>query len=677
MSSAESVQSGGSSLAFNDATKTSTTLVTQPDLHNSENEVDKDELIDEMQQKFGELLDANQQLGNAKKQIENLKQRIIVQEKTFKKEKETLENEINQLNEEITQDKSLIEELRDEIRQLRGKINEKDQEQIRLKEQMSTNDQMSRAEIRDSLDNQKREFQALLDKKNKEIEDLHKQVIELRAENLTNNDSMIKKHIELEKLTVSKGKLENQFRRLEAEKTEADERAASLRQLIHKMKEEKTELTNKLSGDEQLIEQMKNEIIALKRTIESQKDDIEELNDKVTSVNEILPECTDFNQLIDELNDRVELAESLPVELKKVKKQLMKSIKALGLTKSQAEEAGYQISQLQENSSLLQQQNDQLQEELSKMSSKYKFVLSMQGNVKTIVEANKELVNRINRINASLNGIPAAPSLRNIIVTAVILKRWRSMPGSPKKFEKDTRNWWWICGNEDHQRMKEEPIRMINDLMATKQKLLKKIDGLTNIIHDAEKTHEAHEKIISEKTAILDTQQTRTAYLQERVDQLEEKLRSMVDPKVHSKVCAKYDNIKKKLIESNSALTKSSEEMMLMQHEITMLKQKEQSMSSFKKNCDLSTQQLKEKLQESEEEILMLRQALSTKNREITTLERVTNRIKPAYLLTTNDERPTRGNRQSTEISISSSISSTNANKPLQERLIAMSRNIN
>ena len=660
--------------------RTQTTLKSNLPFFSESSEVDKDNLIDEMQEKFGELLDANQQLGNARKHIDGLKQKMSLQEKTWKAEKDQFQTDIRNLNNELNEDRATIDKLQKEVKDLQERLTEKEQEHTKLKEEMAQNQEMSRAEIRDSLANQKKEFQVIIDKKEKELGDLHKQVLDLKAENMTNNDSMIKKHLELEKLTVDKGRLENQFKRLESEKIEADERAASLRQLIHKMKEEKEQLANKISEDERLIDQMKNEIIALKRTIERQKDDAEELNEKLTAVQEILPEYTEFNKLIDELHDRVELAETLPIELKKTKKQLAKALKALGLTRTQAEEAGYQIGQLQESSSLLQQQNEELQAENEKVVAKYKFVLSMQGNVKTIEAANREFSHRMDLINATLKGTAVMPTLRTIIITTIILKRWKKLPGVPRKFENDSRNWWWICGNEDQIRKKEEPIKMIKDLLTVKQRLMKKIEGLTNIIHDAEKTHENNERAIKEKTTLLETEQTHVAYLQDRVSQLEDKISKMIDANTHATLSEKYDNVKKKLMETSSALAKSSDEMVMLQHEVTMLRQKEQSANNFKKSTDKNTQELRDKIQEQEEEIIMLRQALSTKNREITTLERATNRIKPAYLTIAGDDKPTRGNRHSTEISINttSSVSSTNnLNRPLQERLLAMSRNIN
>ncbi|EAX85601.1 hypothetical protein TVAG_505040 [Trichomonas vaginalis G3] len=644
----------------------------------SDDSVDKDDLIDEMQIKFGELLDANQKLGNTKRQVEALKQQLSSQQDSFERERKSLNNEIQRLKDELAHQKNLATTMQNEISGYRQKIDEKDDAYRKLKEEFSVNEANSRTDFNNLLEKQKRDFQALLDKKDNDLKELHKQMVELRAENVTNNDSMLKKHIELEKLTLNKGKLETQLRRLENEKNEADERAASLRQLIHKMKDEKQSLSDKISLNEQQIEKYKSEVHAQQTVIESQKDDIEELQEKMAKVQEILPHITDFNQLVDELSDRVELAEKLPKELKLTKKQLRKAIKELGLSQSETERFGEQISSLKEDSSMLQNTIEDLNTKNEQLINQIQLLRNAQKNTKVIESANREFSHRINAINSALKGISNTPSLRTIIIATVISKRWSKINKLPKVYENDYRNWWWICGNDPQVHKINEPFAIIKDLQNSKSKLLKKIEHLVLIIKDAEKLQNMRENQLAEKDHLILIAKAKEEELNDQINNLTTQMQQTIDHSEFSKLSEKYASVKNSLKEVTAALEQSKDEIMQLKHENVMLKQKQTEFSDIKSNKERNEQALKSKLSEAEDEITLLRQALSSKNREIASLEYKTGKISAKYINmpNNNSEQPTNDAHQQTEISYCSS-SMTNVKKPLQERLLAMSRLIN
>lgn len=641
----------------------------------SSSSVDKDELIDEMQIKFGELLDVHQQLGNTKRQVDSLKQQMATQQDAYEKKEKKLLNEIAKLRDELAHSQTMAGTLNDEIAGYREKIEERDQAYRKLKEDMTASEAKTRADLNNLLEKQKREFQNIIDKKDQDLNELHKQVIELRAENVTNNDSMLKKHIELEKLTVNKGKMETQLRRLENEKQEADERAASLRQIIHKMKDEHQALTDRITDNEQQIEKYKNEVHAQQNVIESQKDDIEELHEKLDMVQRIFPQLTDFNKLIEEIEDKIELADKLPIELKNTRKQLRRALKELGATQSETEKYGKEISQLREDSSLLQDTIDNLTEKNQTLVNKLQLLMNSQKNVKVIEAANREFSHRINTIHSALKGVPDVPPLRTIIISTLMLKRWKRLTGSSKKYEKDYRNWWWLVGSKNDK--KEEPLQIIAELSAQKSKLTKKVEKLVTVLQDAEKYSKIQEQQIAEKENQLKIAKAKEEDLEENISALKIRIEKCIDDNEFSKLSEKYTQVKQSLKEVTAALETVKSQNMELKHENVMLKQKQEENLKLNTNIGKNSEALKLRLSEAEDEITLLRQALSSKNKEIATLERVTSKITSQQVTTSRSESYNVNNdNQKTEITYCSSISD-NVNRPLTERLLAMSRLIN
>ena len=639
----ESVTSGG----YSSASKMSSY---------SENNTDQNELIDQMQEKIGELLKANQKIGVLQKQVETLKLQIAKNNENFEIEKENLKKRIKE-------DQNVIESLKNQIDGLQTELNKRSDDIINLKNQAKRNEENNKQ----ILKNQQDDFDAKLELKNieriglsRQLEDLRREMTELKE---TNNES--KK--EIHELQLTNNKLENEKQAIIGDKEEAERRNNSYMKLIHDMKEEKEEKEKELNNFMSINRKLNAEIEANKQTISSTKAEADKLTEKLTIINELLPEYTSFNELVEQLRIKIELAEVLPIELKKMKKQMMKAIKAAELYSTKMDETQKKMNEMQEHSNIVIKRADETAKENQEIRNKYNFIAAWKKNVKGIEKSNSELNKELNEINAALKGIPVTFSMRSLLIATMLANRWRKILGTEKKYEKDVRNWWWICGPEDKKRRRNETMENIEKLLASKNKLNKEIDELKLELMQASTTNEDNEKYMKQKEEEQKQTNFQRMEAEAKIERLTSQLQSKVSKEEYTKIKEKLDKSQQNIKQLQRALSKSTEQIVYLEHEVSVLRQREMAMPTMS-DIREKEETHKKQLETKENEIKTLKTELKRKKTEEEKRVKEEKLERKPYLIEREDTRPI--------VKLTLNENHDSNNQSMFQKLTTMSRNM-
>lgn len=584
--------------------------------------LNKDELIDQMQVKFGELLEAQQNANHFEKLCDTLQQRILNIENESRIEKAELRGEIEKLAFDISTKDEIISDLEKERSKYGEKIREMKTTILELQSKIHEAESSRQILIQDTIDAHKMELDKVLERNSREIASLKNQINELKIENVNQNDNMVKKYSEAENLKQRTTLFEMELRRLESEKIEAEEQANSLRELITKLKEDRKSLLDDIAERDKAIALLRAELTQQKGLNIRHNDDVEELKEQLMQVQELMPEITTFKEFIEELQDRIQMAEKLPLEIKKLKRQLELAHRKLGAAENELDSASSEINLLHDASNTLQNRVDILERENREKTSRLNYLEAKFVNVAAIERANHEFSKNLREVEAALKDEGHSYSLRSIIVVFILIRRWKSLIGTPRYYEKDQRNWWWIANSPSTGYRQGVIFELISDLKLKNEKLTKKVEKLQTLVNDAEQFVEHNENLVNQKEEDISYWKQREEGLRYEVDFLQEKVSNMVDAEKYEKVLEKYTKVKITNKDANDRIEKLVDENSALQHEIKSLHEKQKKDQILLNDKEKLGKIMKTRLSEAEQEVLLLRQALTNKNKEIICLER-------------------------------------------------------
>ena len=204
-------------------------------------------------------------------------------------------------------------------------------------------------------------------------------------------------------------------------------------------------------------------------------------------------------------------------------------------------------------------------------------------NVKIIEDSNREFSTRISEIDSALKEIPNTHSLRSLIITSIILKRWKKITNTDKIYVDDSRNWWWICGSDDHIAKKKETFNLVNELVNSKRKLLDKISNLRTLFEEAQQINNNNKNEINQREEDIRRIEREKSILIEENEQLKKELTIKIDYLDHKEVCNKLTDAQNTIKTLQKSLSKSTEQMVYLKHEISILRKKEMDFDRNKK----------------------------------------------------------------------------------------------
>lgn len=605
---------------------------------------DKEELIDEMQQKFGELLKVNQQLTDSRREVEDLRHKFISIETTFTLEKERMQNRIEKLNLERNEMNSEIKFLVEERTKLENNITEYENTISSFKNTISELQEalnLNRTEAASKGD----ELSPLTSKNGSIIMELYDQIDNLtkRLSESGNENALLRER---------NLNLEYDIRKIQKEKQEDRENNT-----LNKQSAEKNISMNQLNDN-------------MNREFNEIKADYEELKAKNKRVHELLPEFQDFDTLMKELSEKVKIAETLPIEFRKLQKQHNKTLKYVEGLEQDMNAYQKDAKEKQNEIIALQKEVDRLTLEMRNKDMRMEKQVARLSTLPIIEKANHDLVKRLRHLENSINNLPDSVSLRSLIIVSIILKRWKSLVGTDKKYAKDGKNWWWLGrGREFSESSSSEAIRSLASINENKAQLEKQVQQLKTMLTNSQEALESAEKRATENANQLQKVLEENKLLENNMKNMKDNMKTMMIPGDYEQMIRTFDKTKDKYRYVATALAKTTEELLIARHELQILRQK-QARSEALLNCrEKKDVKMQIKLKEQDQELRILKSTVSAKDEEINQLEEVRQKLQhqPSAKKTNHLQD------SSVETSPSTQLRS---NKTLYERLLTMSRNI-
>lgn len=633
-----------SSIQINQKQEPST--ITLPSTMNSN---DKEELIDQYQEKMGDMLECQKELYTTKTQLKKVIDQVnqtkihftqLLQEKDIKLEEaarriQELENENNSRIQNEISCNSKVAQCETKCKNYIDTINQLKQE-IQKKENQNQNQNNEHKELEKKSKNQVIEIQKQLDNKNSQISDLKVQLAELRQQELSSSESFSNQQKRLDELLRNKEKLESQIAKLSDSK-------------------EKLKLDLKQSNDE---------VAVLQATITDQQNTIMNLRkDKI----KYKQKCSDLLKTVEDLKSQIKQYSEFPkknqeleIQLDKMQKQYKKEMKKtnnatnlLSMITSLVGKA-YKPKDILSNVQKVCKERDDLRqkviendksgnnfqqivEENSQLKNKimtfekYNSLQKLKYNISTSIEnARKEkseqLVKLARNFGFESNEIP----FRSVVITVLLsIRISKIMKDSPDNisYVRDNRNWFWISNDIGSK---------INNTFIESAELLQKFQ---NEREQAKKTNEQIndemnklESEIENKAQKLEQNDQSIAFLRKEIYRLNEELSSLIDPETYAELNQNYIILKKqfkslkqneqKLLNENNQLTEQLEELTIHSQD------QENEINVLQEEIEVA----KVKNEKLIEDIKILEKSQLAKNKELLSLERGIQKVK-----TTND----------------------------------------
>ena len=101
------------------------------------------------------------------------------------------------------------------------------------------------------------------------------------------------------------------------------------------------------------------------------------------------------------------------------------------------QDATHDLSDVQENANTLQDQLKKYERENEQCNRKIEKYQFREQIAKSIMKGNSFLLDRISLIESTITSEYVKTSLRSLVITVISLRRWRSLVGCPKGYERD------------------------------------------------------------------------------------------------------------------------------------------------------------------------------------------------------------------------------------------------
>lgn len=603
----------------------SESVSTQKTISTSSDLLDKDELIDDLNSQLGNFLSVKQELCAIKNENEIIKSSMIANEKLLKDEREQSTKKIEQLTQEIETLKETVALLTSENDQKKTLIDNLMEELQKHKEEIETSKENSEVEINKQVNLQTASLTAALEEKRSQIQELKCEITELRTELKSNNETLTEKKVDYQKLLNDNEKLVNEKNAAINEANQLKIQIKDYQTQYSCMKEQSDELNKNINELNEVNTSLKQEILDRDQKIESLNQNIHELTQRLDEINSLFPDSSDVVESVQILQeDAMKLASQVKkdhVKIKNARNILIEQQNMIEMKEKEMSELQNQLETSINQNTELQSQIEQYSSEISKLSKQAKMMDDRFKYTAAVIRAQSDLTQQSNKLKQILTPDLATPTLRNVVISVILARRWRDVK-SEEKTQKtdDPRNWWWITTSKTAAQ---------NDMISAVQNMKQNVCDLNNQINElksiAAEGHstvkEANETIENKERQILQEKKNSENYLHQ-IELLQIKLSEMV-PK------AQYEALNKKLLAQRSKLVEAIKSLQENEQIVSSLRSRLQSSEENREknginagSLTIEVKRLRQQLKEANIEIEILNQALNGKRKDILSLER-------------------------------------------------------
>ena len=315
--------------------------------------INKDTIIDQMQEKIGDLLRVNEQLNNVNNQYEKQKEQYILLQNKYEKDSQSSQQRISKLEEESAEKSDIIDSLKHEISNLNDNKQELNHTISSLRQQIEQIQKDSAIEIKKQVQWQTAELKTSLDIKQKEVQDLIDQNNQLKSQLSAHDETISKSRIENHELLIIKNEKERENDQIKSEIVKLRNKLSIIKQKQQKESEQYQKKLLELNSFQFEIANLKQKEALCKEKIKRLNGNLIEANNVIQKLLSIEGGFNSPDKLIEFVQNKNKTVNTLQKEIKSQRKTLKKF--ALAIQKYEQK-----LTSLQTNLSASKSQNKEL-----------------------------------------------------------------------------------------------------------------------------------------------------------------------------------------------------------------------------------------------------------------------------------------------------------------------------
>lgn len=575
----------------------------------------RDDLLSKYEEKMGDYLRVQQELSNVKIQLTD----SLHVNRTLDKEYQTK-----------------IQSLHNQISELEAKNYELSQQQPSIIKVNSVNTAKLIKKCQELEQNIKdkniviEKHQGIIEKHEETIERLEKELLykieELKKVNTENMELNFKlndynyistafreNEVLLAKLKEENVSLHQQVIRLNKQLIASSTRTCDVQEFYEELQRQLKDLTDR-------YEHLLNQFNDCKQNHERDKDIYQELVHKHKI---IADENKNLKEVVDETSKCLKRSQKTIANYKEnINEMLTQFPSVTSLTElaqvvkripEKEKEARKQIRELRREMETLNQKSkeaEMLKDKNTSQDNKIKMLMA-----ETMIC--KSFINMHNRMYDEMLEMTSKPdiSLRHIIITIVMIKRWSSLHAEEEKlYTKGSNNWWWITSKDN-----SSPLESIKIMLKHHKELESENDNLKNLLNDANIKIETLEKHEDEKNI---NENLAKQFLQKQVEDLNNELSNVVNKDEYEKRTKLYYEKKQALRAMKIEVSELKKLKDTLNDKIVTLSGE---LQQKEERCEMLEQKLDDALltvNDLQEQLTLSWKAHSIKQKEILSMER-------------------------------------------------------
>ena len=559
----------------------------------SKSNLEKDELIDSLQLRIGELLKNVEELSTAKNQIQYLKESIVRQQEQFEIEKKQLVETVGNLEERLRSDSGAtetqtlqIQELSEENTALATQVRELKQTLVEKEKVFETTNR----KLQSQLDLRVSELEMTVTKRDKEITVLRSEIETLKSKQTEQNSSIFQQKLETEKV-------KNTISHLEADKQWQSERIQELKHKLQIRKEQvkriettNKELTMQIAARRLDCQNMKHRESEATGELEEREKEVELLKQTIRKALAMPPGFTTFESIAEYLKKLQKERNTFEEEMiracniiKKVKRKLTESCEQNESLKKELDYARQSIASQEKELEKCKVELGELRKMTSRQNTRMRAI--------PVIEKTHVMLKRyLTEINDTVCKEPMGPAFKTLIALSVMLLRWKRLPGTEQVYATDARNWWWIGNGPNAKVLETEVVNHVTELNAEIASAKQTIQQQQATIHSMEDKIERLQASSAEIQAKYNAETQQTAKLQEQIESMQADFTGKIDADEHEVVVKQLEITKAKLKRIKKAYKENTMEVTNLQ--ISLAKTKCELNTEAQKNANLVVQNL-------------------------------------------------------------------------------------
>lgn len=588
------------------------------------NSLNKDTIIDNLQEKMGELLQTNQELCSVRNQIEIIREKNILlqsqldQEKLISKQVPELQKEISEKNDMISRLTKQIDELKQTNESLNSKIDELNQkiEQIL---------QNSEKELIQKVNFQTSELRSQIEIKNNEIQSLKQLINELKAQNTSSNESFVQERIEKERLAVMQADKEKENMQFKEEINKLTNKFRSFKEKHQKEKENNKNLMINLN-------KCQNEILKYKQKDQFVKERNAKLEKGLQEAKSIIrrilsiknPQFETIDELKNYITQKNEENEMLKNELKTHKKTLKKFAFAIQKYEEKVLVLNESIVNTKSLDASLKDQYETQSRNIERLNNKLDVYLRKLSIIPVYENVTADLRNRLQEILSVVRPEIPEVTVRSLTIFIIMLRRWSTLPSiTEKTYVNDSRNWWWMKPPESQKLTSYDVNFVITSLKNDVERYKKLSEQLQYQIE--QNKYQLKESLKSEKTShkTIRYNARKIADLESQVEELQKLANFDINSNSdYRSLREKLRNTEVELEETQEKLRESEIEISDLQISLSKTKQQLSDQCLLTKQKERALEDTKYQLFGAQNGMAKLKQGNNMRTKEILALER-------------------------------------------------------